>query len=260
MKLFRYCLAIILFFAFGHVYGQDTLKIKVMTYNIRFGQLASLEDLAAHIKSFNPDFVALQEIDCRLNRGERAPHQAGRDYISELAYYTKMFAVYGKTIDYKGGYYGIAILSRYPYISTQKTMLPWPDKGHERRALLEGLFEVGGDTICFASTHLDFQLSETRYLQTSFITEHFRDYQYPVILGGDFNTEPSSKEIEDNLMKHWFLATDHDFTIPAWKPVRKIDYLFARPMKGWKIIRTQTVQSALSDHLPIVTELEYVIP
>ena len=228
------------------------------TYNIRFGELASLEELASHIKSFNPDFVALQEIDCKTDRGERAPHQIGRDYISELAYFTKMFGVYGKTIDYKGGYYGIGILSRYPYIDTKKTFLPWPNKAHERRALLEGLFEIGEDTICFASTHLDYQLPKTREAQTAFITEHFNDYRYPVVLGGDFNTAPSSKEIKYNMLENWFLATDYDFTVPAWNPKRKIDYIFARPKQGWKIVRTQTVQSVLSDHLPIVTELEYV--
>ena len=93
MRIFKYCLFIIFCCLFGNTYAQDTLRIKVMTYNIRFGELASLEDLASHIKSFNPDFVALQEIDCKTNRGERAPHQIGRDYISELAYFTKMFGV-----------------------------------------------------------------------------------------------------------------------------------------------------------------------
>ena len=142
MKAFKYLLIVVFLYQFGNVYAQDTLRIKVMTYNIRFGELASLEELASHIKSFNLDFVALQEIDCKTDRGERAPHQIGRDYISELAYFTKMFGVYGKTIDYKGGYYGIGILSRYPYIDTKKTFLPWPNKAHERRALLEGLFEI----------------------------------------------------------------------------------------------------------------------
>lgn len=169
-----------------------------------------------------------------------------------------MFGVYGKTIDYKGGYYGIGILSRYPYIDTKKTFLPWPNKAHERRALLEGLFEIGEDTICFASTHLDYQLPKTREAQTAFITEHFNDYRYPVVLGGDFNTAPSSKEIKYNIVGKLVLATDYDFTVPAWNPKRKIDYIFARPKQGWKIVRTQTVQSVLSDHLPIVTELEYV--
>lgn len=46
--------------------------------------------------------------------------------------------------------------------------------------------------------------------------------------------------------------------MPAWKPVIKIDYLFAYPQKGWRVISTQTVRSLLSDHLPIITELEYV--
>lgn len=79
-----------------------------------------------------------------------------------------------------------------------------------------------------------------------------------MVLGGDFNTAPSSKEIKYNMLENWFLATDYDFTVPAWNPKRKIDYIFARPKQGWKIVRTQTVQSVLSDHLPIVTELEYV--
>ena len=47
----------------GVAYAQDTLRVRVMTYNLRFGELASLEELAHHIKSFKPDFVALQEVD-----------------------------------------------------------------------------------------------------------------------------------------------------------------------------------------------------
>ena len=59
-------------------------------------------------------------------------------------------------------------------------------------------------------------------------------------------------------MDSWFAASNDDFGMPAWKPVIKIDYLFAYPQKGWRVISTQTVQSLLSDHLPIITELEYV--
>ena len=58
----------------GVAYAQDTLRVRVMTYNLRFGELASLEELAHHIKSFKPDFVALQEVDStvsvpRIRRG-----------------------------------------------------------------------------------------------------------------------------------------------------------------------------------------------
>ena len=59
MKAFKYLLIVVFLYQFGNVYAQDTLRIKVMTYNIRFAELASLEELASHIKCFNPDFVAL---------------------------------------------------------------------------------------------------------------------------------------------------------------------------------------------------------
>ena len=52
MKAFKYLLIVVFLYQFGNVYAQDTLRIKVMTYNIRFGELASLEELASHIKSF----------------------------------------------------------------------------------------------------------------------------------------------------------------------------------------------------------------
>jgi len=257
-KLKNYFVFLFLLLA-GTVYAQDTLRVKVMTYNLRFGELASLEDLAAHIKSFRPDFVSLQEVDCKTNR-KRSPHQAGKDFISELAYCTGMFGLYGKTINYEGGYYGIGILSKYPYISVQKTMLPWPVKMNEPRALLEGLFEMGKDTLVFASTHLDVKLANTREIQSEFINEHFKNSVYPVIIGGDFNATPSSKAIKENMLKNWFLGTNDDLTIPAWRPAEKIDYIFTRPKKGWKVVRTQTIQSGLSDHLPIITELEYIKP
>ena len=139
-------------------------------------------------------------------------------------------------------------------------MLPWPEKSHEPRALLEGLFEMGKDTLVFASTHLDVKLGKTREMQAGFIHEHFKESPYPVIIGGDFNATPASGAIKDHMLKNWFLGTDNDLTIPSWKPTVKIDYLFAFPKKGWRIIRTQTIQSGLSDHLPIVTELEYIKP
>lgn len=39
--------------------AQDTLRLKAITYNLRFGELASLEELAARIASEKPDMVAL---------------------------------------------------------------------------------------------------------------------------------------------------------------------------------------------------------
>lgn len=53
--------------------AQDTLRLKVMTYNLRFGELATIDQLAEHIKAFHPDFVALEEVDVNTQRS-LAPH------------------------------------------------------------------------------------------------------------------------------------------------------------------------------------------
>ena len=239
---------------------QDTLRIRVMTYNLRFGELASLEQIAEHIKAFKPDFVALQELDSKTFR-ERAPKQNGKDFITELGYRTEMYPLYGKSITYMGGYYGIGILSKHPYFKVEKMMLPRPQE-KEQRVMLQGTFEVNGtDTITFASTHLDYFSEDTRFLQIKTITEALQKSPYPVILGGDFNARPDSKTVQKG-MADWELLTNSDLTFPSHKPSIKIDYLFGYPKNNsksnWHIVRTQSVQSLLSDHLPIITELELI--
>ena len=240
-----------------NVNAQDTLTLKVMTYNVRFGELATVDQLAAYIRMFDPDFVALQEVDVNTNR-VLAPHQNGKNIISELAGKTGMFGLYGKAIPFNRGYYGVGILSRYPYVRVNKLVLPNPSEA-ESRVLLEGLFEIGeADTLVFAATHLDVTAEETRLLQAKCITDYFRSSPYPVILGGDFNAGPNSGVIKEIMNRNWFNATDSASTFPASAPRIKIDYLFARPTRGWKIINTQAVSSSLSDQLPVITKLEYV--
>lgn len=240
-----------------NVSAQDTLRLRVMTYNIRFGELATADQLAEHIKFFKPDFVALEEVDVNTNRS-LALHQNGRNIISELAGKSNMFGLYGKAINFNKGYYGIAILSRYPYIHVNKLNLPNP-QGTEPRVLLEALFEIGNaDTIIFAATHLDVKDEKTRRLQAEYITDYFKKFSYPIIIGGDFNAKPDSGTIKGVMARNWFYATDSSLTFPAWEPKIKIDYIFARPEKGWRLINTQAVQSQLSDHSSVVTDLEYI--
>ena len=252
---FRLIILSVLLSCLSAMAQSDTIKVKVMTYNLRFGELASLEQLAQHIKSFNPDFVALQEVDCNTMR-ERAPHQNGKNFVTELAYHTGMFGFYCKNINYAGGYYGIGILSKYPMIYIEKMLLPNPEK-KEQRGLIVGNFEMEQDTITFACTHLEVSSEKTRLQQVDFINNYFKNAKYPTILGGDFNTQPSQKPILE-MRKVWGNVTNDDLTYPSWAPRTKIDYLFTLPQKGWKVIRTQAVHSVLSDHLPIVTEMEYI--
>ena len=79
-----------------------------------------------------------------------------------------------------------------------------------------------------------------------------------MVLGGDFNAQPTEKAIRKVMRGSWADMTNADLSFPAWKPEIKIDYLFACPAANWHLVRTQTVHSLLSDHLPVVSDMIYV--
>ena len=172
------------------LHGGDSLSLKIMTYNLRFGEKASLEELAEAIRAQRPDLVALQEIDCRTRR-PGVERQHDKDFVTELGLRTGMFPLYGKTIPHAGGWYGIGILTAGPYISVQKLMLPQASATEEPRALLLATIEAGGDTIVFASTHLSLS-AQSRRMQAEFIAREIGSLRFPALLGGDFNAGPNA--------------------------------------------------------------------
>ena len=195
-----------------------------MTYNLRFGELATLEELANFISGQNPDVVALQELDCMTKR-KRAPHQHNKNFITELGYYTKMFP-----------------LTRFPYCNVHKVMLPKQEEQHEARALLMAEVELPtGDTIIVASTHLDYTSSASRARQLGVIRDILEKQPYPVILGGDFNAKPDSEEIVTSFEGWQQLSQNDILTSPAQRPKSKIDYLFGYPKESWRLITSKTV-------------------
>lgn len=237
--------------------SPDNRPIKVLCYNIRFGELASLEELADFIKSQNPDLVALQEVDVKTFRSN-APHQNGKDFITELAFRTGMLSTYARTIDYAGGYYGIGILSKYPFVQTKKVLLPMPPGAREQRAFLMADVELPGDMkITFVSTHLDHSTSDVRKAQVEYLNASLQDNPWPVIVAGDFNARPDSPEIK-NGMANWKKACNQDFTSPAHAPKSKIDYIFCAPSDRWEAVNAYTPNCKLSDHLPVVAEIRLI--
>ena len=236
---------------------ENTLRLRIMTYNLRFGERASLEELADVIRQENPDMVALQEMDCNTRRPQ-TPHQHGKNFATELGYHTGMFPLYGQTINYAGGYYGIGILTRFPYSTTRKVMLPKGEPQEEQRALLLAVIPLEtGDTIVFASTHLDHRKAATRTIQVREMLAELEKSPYPVLVGGDFNAIPSSKEIQI-LCQQVIMLGDTVPTVPADQPRNRIDYLFGFPAGCWELESTRVVASDRSDHRPVVSVVRLI--
>ena len=243
------CLLACTAFAQGH---NDT--IRVMTFNLHAGHDASLQQIGNLIKQYQPDFVALQEVDQNTRRSN-CPHQNNRDFITELAYYSGMEGLFGPTIKFSGGHYGVGLLTRHQFVDVHNIKLPHPVDRMEQRGLLQGSFILAdGDTITFACTHLEAFDSVSRAAQAQFILNRFANSTHPVILAGDFNAPPDD-DVIGLLTREWLDCTVGDFTFSINDPREKIDYILACPIPAWRTIESQVIPVELSDHFPVIATL-----
>ena len=241
--------------------GSAPITIRVMSYNIHHANppskpgLIDIQAIANVIKAQSPDLVALQEVDVNTNRSGSGLNQA-----TEIAKLTGMKVVFGKAINYDGGEYGVAILSKYDFSQTNNLPLPTAEGTNgERRTLLSATIHLPGKRkIVFASTHLDAQRNDTnRILQITKVNEYFSEEKLPVILAGDLNARPDSRVINklDNLFTR-SCFTNCPNTSPSVNARSVIDYIsYISPMISTLDHRVINEEYA-SDHLPVVADLQ----
>ncbi|MBB5437418.1 endonuclease/exonuclease/phosphatase family metal-dependent hydrolase [Pedobacter sp. AK017] len=239
-------------------------KIKVMTYNIHIGNppskpagIVDLPAIAAVIKAQDPDLVALQEVDVNTNRSGTSLDEA-----KELARLTGMNYFYTKAIDYDGGQFGDAVLSRFPILESKGYELPVTAKlGGETRSVALITVEKEGQRFLFASTHLDHLTAEdNRMLQATELVKIVKTFTLPLIIAGDFNATPMSNPL--TILRQelsWGCKSSCPLTFSAQKPGSTIDYVMMRPAEKFNVLSYVTVnESYASDHLPLVTEIQLV--
>lgn len=240
--------------------AQDGSNIKVLTFNIYHGETMNgdynLDLIADVIKSADPDFVLLQEVDYKTNRSGKI------DLATVLGCKTKMLPLFARAMYFDDGEYGDAILSKYSFIKTRNVSLP-NTEGHEPRAAVEVTVELNnGDTVSVICTHLDYTEDNTnRIMQTDKIIKSFSRNKYPTLLAGDFNAQPGSVTIK-KITEYWTpsYGENPEPTFPSNNPQKKIDYVFYSPKNKWKVLKTKVIRdSVASDHCAYLVELNYLI-
>lgn len=229
--------------------------LRVLCYNIHHGEgtdgKVDLPRLAKVIRDADPDFVALQEVDRKTKR------TGGVDQTAELARLTGLHAKFGKAIDYEGGEYGQAILSRFPLGATTIHTLPG-EPAREQRIAFEVRATVDGRELAFVTTHLHHLEAGLRERQAAKLNELFAAAKVPVILAGDLNATPDSK-VAELLGANWTIATADPqlLTYPAAKPTKQIDYVLFRPSAAFRPVSATVIAEAVaSDHRPVLAILE----
>jgi endonuclease/exonuclease/phosphatase family metal-dependent hydrolase len=224
--------------------------LRLMTFNIKHGELSSMEDVAAAIAAEAPDVVAMQEVDRNAQRSGVVDEPA---VLAELTGMTPRFASALTFGD--GGEYGIALLSRWPITSEEKMELT---STGEQRVLAVWQIELpGGGTLQMANTHLGLSADE-RATQVAEIAAAL-DGREQVILVGDLNEDPTGGAVHTTLSADlrdgWEEAgAGPGYTFPALLPTERIDYVFLS--EDWpETAEIRVVDAYVSDHRPLFAAL-----
>jgi endonuclease/exonuclease/phosphatase family metal-dependent hydrolase len=233
----------------------------VVTYNIHAGKDAArqpnLERVAAVLDSLDADIVLLQEVDRGTTRS------GGVDQVAELERLTGMHGAFAKSLDFQGGDYGIAALSRWPIRSTETVPLPTDPhadrdvKMYEPRVAIHVVVSTPTGPLHVAGTHLGAEgVSTFRDQEAAVLLDHLRTHvpsAAPLVIGGDFNSTPDSDvhaRFSSVFTDSWQECGSGDgFTFPADSAARRIDYVYAR---GLRCTIANVADTQASDHRPLV--------
>ena len=243
-------------------YGRLPNSIRLATYNTHRCEgwetqtnvdRANYNKTAKVISLIDPDVIALQELD-KFTTWH--PH----DQLQELADRTGMKPYYCKTIDYRGGDYGIGILSKREPLRTVSGDLP----GTEARKFFLAEF----DDYIFIATHLC-HLETTNRAQSveiinAYIAANYASYTKPIFLAGDFNESNMSSEMMVKLKEKWEIISTSSNTFMNTATPKRIDYivLYKGNKAACEVLGTAVPSydeinvNKVSDHLPVLVDIK----
>lgn len=218
--------------------------LRVATFNIRHGLgrdgVLSLERTAEVIKASGASIVGLQELDRFWARSGSA------DQAAELASLTGMQVRFHPAFRRGESQYGLALASD-ARVETVFHELP-RRAGEEPRGLISARLEG----LSVLVTHLS-QDPAARRAQIEAVLDIAEAAEPPVAIIGDFNeTRRGLKSFEAAGFASGPRRTP-TFPRPGLAWDRQIDFIWAG--RGARVLRSWTLSTAASDHLPLVADV-----
>ena len=245
-----------------HIYGGEKVmesNLKFMTYNLKLLSLNSKEKIEKLVKEEHPDILVLQELPLKQ-----------KNYLKD-------------DFKYMENYGSIGILSQYPIIESNQLKI-----GDEKIRACYADIKFNADTIRVINLHLSSvrinkkeiaEVHDKKTLESNLkkvvknLFSAFKAHQgqvikirkvidsspYPIIVGGDFNSVPSSYEYYKvgKGLKDTFIyggsglgSTYYDLKIPL-----KIDHVFVSP--EFDVNSTEIKKVKYSDHYPVFVNFNY---
>jgi len=239
---------------------------RILTYNVRrcLGTDGRLSPgrIADVIAAYEPDVVALQELDVRRAR------TGSVDQAHAIAQALGMQMHFHASLRVMEEEYGNAILTHRPSQLVKAGPLPRGTgrRAPEPRGALWASIDLGGMDVQVITTHLGLRRNE-RLAQV----DHLLGPQWlghsacrePVIFLGDLNASPRSRAYRRlaSRLRDVQEAVSHQRakpTFPSRLPVLRIDHVFVS--RAIHVLRVESVRSpaarVASDHLPLMVEFQ----
>lgn len=249
--------------------------LKVIQVNIYKGKY--MNSLLEFLAQEDPDFITMQEVTGGiLNKFENS-----MDLFKFLRERIGMFGTFGSDVKVDGdpeSFMGNAVFSKYKILNSETVTLkqkaslprsyPW-EKGHPDlpRHILDALIDLNGLKMNVLSWHGAWtappQDTFETLLQAQIAEEHIVCIKNPFIIGADLNAVIGSKTVELISKHSKNLMVDSGVSQTTHSEIHKIvpngyliDYIFVS--SHFKKVSLEVPQITVSDHLPVVAQLELV--
>jgi len=236
--------------------------LAIMSYNIHTGKgmdgYSSLQRIVEEINSTGADIVGLQELDRNTKRNPL-------DQPSKLEKLSGFNVVFSKNLEYQGGAYGIAIMSRFPIYETRILHYTEIPERETRGALAVKIQPESPRLrapIWFVTTHLGTdKTGEEQAQQVKELLAWLESFDQNAcfIVTGDFNQVPDSLAIRlmsENYVDLWNMGGENSgYTFNAVQPTKRIDYLFIRKGDFKSCTNAFVPHTRGSDHRPVVARV-----
>ncbi|MCB0325788.1 MAG: endonuclease/exonuclease/phosphatase family protein, partial [Bdellovibrionales bacterium] len=242
---------------------NGTRTFRVMSYNVHscIGTDGKLDParIAKVIAAYNPDVIALQELDVGRARTQHL------DQAQEIARDLEMDFHFHPALEIIEERYGDAVLSRLPMKLLHAGPLPTTSGRRQREprgALLVEL-EFNKTAIRCLNTHLGLSPAERlRQAEALLGDEWLGRSQQPTIICGDLNASAGSRvyTLFAGRFEDAQLCVADRRRVATWSstlPVRRIDYIFVS--EHFEVVQCFAPRNSstrvASDHLPVIADV-----
>ena len=228
---------------------------KVASYNIKCGAMTGFDCSmqGCDLKNAGADIAGIQEVDEHTERNGFTQTMAPLSKFASLSNFQ-----FAEAMPYKGGSYGIGILSRYKPKGMYTAHLPL-QSGLEPRVFCAMLLEIDNNPLYFINTHLSYESVTLQKEQMSALGKYLSTLKYPFVLTGDFNTEDFTlfDILSESIKSPIQLMNSGKNRFASFYPTgSEIDNIVIS--KGLKFTETgMYTKSKNSDHYMIYAQIEF---